>query len=229
MQNGFTWFWEGNDWFPWRLPNTTDYMYSTYHLNSASRRDPGVYEYSSFGEFVGCGDSPPITLESGMEVPCQDFFPGFACMDEMLTNYSSGNCSASCGYCTNWCFDIELSATNSHGYGCELYNEMPILCDIAETYDDEDFTASFHCCACGGGSQGHGSSTCLPNDFVYAGPNQVYSMVRSLNRPADTITVEFMHAGTYHEFPRTEVQKHNGHECNYYSHTMFEAAWAMPL
>jgi hypothetical protein len=225
MQNGFTWFWEANDWYPWALPNTTDYMYSSYHVNSAYRRDPGVVEPTSFGEFIGCGDRPSITLENGMNMECREFFPGWSCNDEMLTNYSSGNCSGSCGFCTTYCFDIELSATNTHGYGCGLYNEMPILCDIAESYDDDDFTAGFHCCACGGGAR----NTCLPDDFVTA-PRPTDGVednayVVSLNPDTDEITVEFPYftGAQQHTFPRSDVKKYNGRDCSYHSHAMYAA------
>lgn len=226
MQNGFTWFWEAPDWYPWSLPNTTDYMYSSYQVGSSYRRDPGVYNPSSFGRFIGCGDSPTITLESGIVMQCREFFPGHSCTDETLTNYSFGNCSGSCGTCTTYCFNTELDATNTHGYGCGLYDEMPVLCDIAEDYDDDDFTASFHCCACGGGSR----NTCLPDDFVSApwtDGSYKDAYVVSLNPQTDEIIVEFpQYSGAQqHTLPRSDVSKYNGRECSYHSQAVFMAGW----
>lgn len=227
MENQFTWYWEANDWYPWALPNTTDYMYSSYHVNSASRRDPGVYTPSTLAAFIGCGDASSLVLENNMSAHCRDFFPGWSCSDETITNYSSGNCSASCGYCTTPCFNVDLGATNSHGYGCELYDEMPILCDIAESFDDDDFTASFHCCVCGGGSR----NTCLPNDFVVAPFNgnpadTDNALVRALNTENDTIIMEFpyrtSHDGSLHEIARSEVTKYNGRECSSHSNVVYD-------
>jgi hypothetical protein len=169
MQNGFTWFWRANEWYPWRLPNATDYMYSSYHVGSAYRRDPGVYDPKSFGQFIACGDAPSIHLEpsswgfsSDPNPECRFFFGNrWGCSDETYTNYSFDNCSGSCGVCTMYCYDTDINGrTNTHGYGCEIYNEMPVLCDIAESYDDDDFDASFHCCVCGGGSR----NVCEPDD-----------------------------------------------------------------
>jgi hypothetical protein len=226
MHNGFTWYWEANDWFPWALPNTTDYMYSSYQVGSGYRRDPGVNEPSSFGEFLGCGDVPTITLENQEVKECREFFPGWSCNDEQLTNYSSGNCSASCGYCTPVCFDTDLFQSNSHGYGCEIYNEMPLLCDIAESYDDDDFTASFHCCVCGGGSK----NLCLPNDFVTAPRSdgtQDNAMVVDVLPDMDMIIVEFPYltGAQRHEFPRTEVTNLDGRPCASWGNTIYQEGW----
>jgi hypothetical protein len=228
MQNGFTWFWEANDWYPWALPNTTDYMYSSYHVGSSYRRDPGPYTPASFGEFIGCGDRASITLESGINMQCREFFPGWDCASEEsdLTNYSYGNCSGSCGVCTTYCFNIELGATNTHGYNCDLYDEMPVLCDIAEDYDDDDFTASFHCCACGGGSR----NTCLPDDFVVApftDGSHRDAYVVSLNPQTDEIIVEFpdITGADPHTVPRDQVSKYNNRPCSHHSHQMYLEGW----
>ena len=231
MHNGFTWFWRANDWYPWSLPNTTDYMYSSYHVNSAYRRDPGVVEPSSFGRFIGCGDRPNITLENEMVMECREFYPGWSCDDDQLTNYSYSNCSASCGTCTTYCFDTDINGrTNTHGYGCEIYNEMPILCDIAEAYDQPPFfDASFHCCACGGGAR----NTCLPDDFVDV-PDGRSGMVKHLI-PNDIddpttyeIAVEFPHltGAQIHTFPLIDVSKYNGRQCSTHSMEMYIAGWA---
>lgn len=229
VQNNFTWHWEQNDWYPWALPNTTDYMYSSYRVGSGYRRDPGSAggRWSSFGSFIACGDEPNITMESGIVAECRDFFPGWTCSDTDLTNYSDGNCTGSCGYCTNYLFDIDLGAANTHGYGCEIYNEMPLLCDIAEEYDDDDFTAGFHCAVCGGGSR----NTCLPDDFVttaFPGHGTENAYVKSLDPEADTITVEFPHhtGAVLHEIPRTDVNKGNGRACSQHSQTLYTMGWA---
>merc|ERR1711998_546987 len=115
-------------------------MYSSYHVGSAYRRDPGVYEPKSFGSFIGCGDRPGITHESGLHMECREFFPmSWMCYDDMFTNYSYGNCTGSCGECTYYCYNTDVNdRKNTHGYGCEIYDEMPVLCDIAESYDDDD-------------------------------------------------------------------------------------------
>jgi len=226
MQNNFTWFWESNDWYPWALPNTSDYMYTSYHVNSAYRRDPGTSEPTSFSWFRGCSDNPSFTMENGMVTHCRTFFPGWTCGDTDLTNYSSGNCSASCGRCTYPTFDTDNGAENTHGYGCELYNEMPILCDIAESYDDDDFTASFHCGACGGGSR----NTCLPNDFVMAprpsDGQDDNAFVIALDPAADTISVEFpYHTGDQvHVFNRALVRK-GDRTCSSLSQTIYAQNW----
>lgn len=233
MQNGFTWFWRASEWTPWELPNTTDYMYASYHVGSGSRRDPGVYEPTSFGKFIACGDSPSFFLESGENVECREYFQSWGCSDEMHTNYSYGNCSGSCGVCTYYCYDIDVQGQqNTHDYGCEIYNEMPILCDIAESYDDEDFTAGFHCCACGGGSR----NVCEPDDHVFVLPSDdpthpsgmnAYVVALDNEDGKDEIVVEFPHAtgSQRHSIPRSQVQKFNGRPCHYYSHTVFQAGW----
>lgn len=231
MQNHFTWFWEpdeeANAWYQWSLPNTSDYMYSSYHLNSAWRRDPGTADPSTFAEFISCGDSQNFTMEDGHVTHCREFFERWSCYDTDLTNYSSGNCSASCGSCTSYCFDIDNGASNTHGYGCELYNEMPILCDIAESYDDDDFTAGFHCCVCGGGSR----NVCLPNDHVQA-PRPfdgfpVSAFVKDLDPIADTISVEFpqITGEAVHVINRTLVTKYNGRDCSSMSQTLYMQGW----
>ena len=43
------------------------------------------------------------------------------------------------------------STTDAYGNTCSsLYDSNPIVCDYSNYYDDEDFTASLQCCACGG-------------------------------------------------------------------------------
>jgi len=237
MENNFTWHWEANEWYPWSLPNTTDYMYSSYQVGSGYRRDPGVSSPYTFGEFLGCGDAPTFIMEStsehvlaGQSIHCREFFPGWSCesSDSDVSNYSEGNCSASCGLCQS-CYDIDVGGqANTHGYGCELYNEMPLLCDIAESYDNDDFTASFHCCVCGGGSR----NVCLPNDFVVIGGQNAF--VVALDTDADTLIVEFPYltgaATTAHPYadatkngrPCTAQHSTEGHA---YQNYMYNLAW----
>lgn len=228
MQNGFTWYWEADEWYPWALPNTTDYMYSSYHVDSSefSDRDPSSRTIRPFSRRAACSDSPPITLESGIVTHCREFFPGWTCWDSTVSNYSSGNCTASCGICTGYTFDIDMGHTNSHGYGCSLYNEMPVLCDIADAYDDDDFTASFHCVVCGGGDR----HACVPGDVVRGtrpGDGIVdNAFVISLIRETDEIVVEFPYrtGSEQHTRPRDSFVKHpGGAQCSYSSHELYEA------
>jgi len=218
-------------------------MYSSYHVNSAYRRDPGTSVPSSMGRFVDCGDRPTtggtsITLENDIVMECREFFPGYSCSDKTLTNYSYSNCSASCGTCTTYCFDTDINdRTNTHGYGCEIYNEMPILCDIADVYDQPPFfDAQFHCCACGGGSR----NTCLPDDFVDAprpgGGSSTEALVKYLI-PTDSedsstfeIAVEFPHltGAEIHTYPLLSVSKWNGRQCSAHSMEVYMEGWTQP-
>lgn len=230
MQNGFTWHWEADEWYPWALPNTTDYMYSSYHVETWSPRDPGSTSFRSFGWRTACSDSPPITLVDETVAHCREFFPGWTCWDNTDNDplYSSGNCTASCGICTNYCFDTDINgAENTHGYGCELYNEMPILCDIADAYDDNDFTASVNCCVCGGGSR----NVCVPGDTVTGerpGDGIVdNAFVISLIVETDEIVVEFPYltGDERHTRPRGSFTKLGGNQCSYHSHAIYAAGW----
>ncbi len=55
-------------------------------------------------------------------------------------------CAASDDNCVN-----DDSTTDAYGYTCSsLYDSNPIVCDYSNHHDDEDFTASLQCCACGG-------------------------------------------------------------------------------
>jgi hypothetical protein len=47
------------------------------------------------------------------------------------------------------CRNMDDDAVDDHGYDCFTYSMYPSGCGV---YDDEDFTASEMCCACGGGS-----------------------------------------------------------------------------
>lgn len=50
------------------------------------------------------------------------------------------------------CTDTDNGATGSGGQSCAAATLTPAMCDAAATeYDDDDFTASVMCCACGGG------------------------------------------------------------------------------
>merc|ERR1712224_892256 len=106
------------------------------------------------------------------------------------------------------------------------YNEMPLLCDIAESYDDDDFTASFHCCVCGGGSL----NLCLPNDFVLAptpfGTMEV-AMVVDVDPEWDMIIVELPQftGAERHEYERTQLTNQDGRPCASWGTTIFQEGW----
>ena len=48
------------------------------------------------------------------------------------------------------CLDTNNGATDSWWSGCDYYADYPSSCNTG-TFDDDDFTASTMCCACGGG------------------------------------------------------------------------------
>ena len=55
------------------------------------------------------------------------------------------------------CFNTDNNIWDSGGDNCTWYNMNSIACG---TYDDNDFTASSVCCACGGGSTNVEEAVC---------------------------------------------------------------------
>jgi len=71
---------------------------------------------------------------------------------------------------------------------------------------------------------------CLPDDFVYVSRSDGISgeaYVVALNPTSDEIIVEFPHitGADHHAIPRSQVSKHNGRPCHFYSQEVFEAGW----
>jgi len=197
----FTWRYDASEGYPWVLPDTTDYMYTSYAMGSFSNPSGtatgqsyqpsyGVYDVDSsdaFNSVMTCIDNPD--WEDAQNRSCHHYFPGYqgqcTSLYEEEAPWSGSNCSASCGRCNRYVFDTDNGRTNTHDYSCALYTEMPLLCDIQDAYNDDDFIAGFHCAACGGGS----SNVCLPGQRVET-PSLDYAMVISLDISTNLLIVQ---------------------------------------
>ena len=70
------------------------------------------------------------------------------------------------------CTDTDNGATGSEGQTCSDATLTPAMCDSANAgeYDDDDFTASVMCCACGGGYKPFSPGTVAPPPAASAPP-----------------------------------------------------------